>query len=80
MLKMSFYNKTLNRTRLMEFIGNTNKPIVYTYGYESKHPTTHRVPKTKAEALSIIAEESLLDATEEETCIHLNAFSSNDMW
>ena len=80
MIKMSFYNGTLNRETLRAVIDTTDKEIVFTYGYEYRHPTTHRKPITKEEAKEIVNKESLLDATEEETCIHLNAFSSNDMW
>lgn len=80
MLKMSFYNGTLNRDILKAVIETTEKPIVYTYGYEYRQPTTHRKPVTKEEALNIVKKESLLDAKEEEHCIHLNAYSSNDMW
>lgn len=80
MLEMSFYDGTLNRDMLIAVIETTDKPIVYTYGYEYRQPTTHRKPVTKEEALNIVKTEGWLDATEEETCIHLNAFSANDMW
>lgn len=80
MLKMSFYNGTLNRETLRAVIETTNKEIVYTYGLGYRHPTTYRKPIGKYEAIRIINEESLLDATEEETCIHLNAYHINDMW
>lgn len=80
MLNMSFYNGTLKRDVLKAVIETTEKPIVYTYGYAWKNPTIHRKPVTKEQALDIVKEEDLLDAKEEESCIHLNAFSSNDMW
>ena len=80
MLKMSFYNKTLDRKVLISVIESTEKPIVYTYGFAFRHPTTHRKPITKEEAVKIVNEEYLLDAEEEENCLHINAFSSNDMW
>lgn len=80
MIKMSFYNRTLDRDVLRAVIESTDKQILYTYGYVSRHPTTCRKPITKEEAVRIVKEESLLDATEEASCIHLNAFSSNDMW
>ena len=80
MLKMSFYNGTLNKQALKAFVAETEKPICYTHGFEWKHPTTHRVPKSKEEAIRIIDKASLLDADEEENCLHLNEYSTNDMW
>ena len=80
MLKMSFYDGTLNRDMLIAVIETTDKPIVYTYGLIYRHPTTYRKPVSKKEAVNIVKKESLLDATEEETCIHLNAFGDSDMW
>lgn len=80
MLKMSFYDGTLKVDELDKVIRETAKPIVYTYGFEYRHPTTHRVPISKEKALEICHSGDYLDATEEENCLHLNAFSSNDMW
>ena len=80
MFKMSFYDGTLDRNKLKEIIQSTEKNIVYTYGLAFRHPTTYRVPVSVEKALQIVECESLLDAKEEEGCIHLNAFSGNDMW
>lgn len=80
MIKMSFYNGTLDRKEAMKLVSDTDKKLVYTYGYEYRNPITHRKPITLDEAIDKIKNESLLDITEEEDCIHLNAFSSNDMW
>ena len=80
MLKMSFYNGTLDRQALKAFVAETKKPICYTCGLVYRHPTTYRVPKSKAEAIRIIDEASLLDATEEKDCLHLNEYGINDMW
>ena len=80
MLKMSFYNGTLNCEELKKFVRTTEKPIVYTYGYGWKNPTTHKKPVTVSEALEIIDREGFLDATETNEYLHLNAFSANDMW
>lgn len=78
--KRSFYDGTLDIEKAKEVIQATNKPIVYTYGFEFKNPTTHRVSITKEEAIEKIENEYYLDITEEDDCIHFNAFSSNDMW
>lgn len=79
MMKMSFYDGTLCKNKLKDFIEKTEKPIVYTFGFTWKNPTTYRVPKTKAEAIEIVEKECWLDATEEEECMHLNAYGENDM-
>ena len=80
MLKMSFFDGTLNREKAKEYILNSEKPCRYTYGLGYRNPTTHNIFITKEEALEIIAKESLLDVREHDTYIHLNAYSSNDMW
>jgi len=35
-------------------IRRAKKRILYTYGYEHEHPTTYKVPITKANALDIL--------------------------
>ena len=59
------------------------QPMCFEYiddGFEYKNPTAKRVPITKAEALQICHSVDFLNATEEDNCLHLNKFSSNDMW
>ena len=80
MLKMSFYDGTLNRKVLRAAVETTDKEIVYTHGLIFRHPTTYRKPISKTEAFRIIDNESLLDATEEANCIHLNSYGESDMW
>lgn len=80
MLKMSFYHGTLNKEELKKFIEGTEKPIRYTYGFKYRNPTTKDVPISKERALQIVLEESLLDATEYEDYLDLNAYSEGDMW
>lgn len=80
MLKMSFFNGTLNRAELKDFVSKTNKPIKYTYGLGYRDPTTNHLPISKEKAIEIINTESLLDADEYEDYLHLNAYSDNDMW
>jgi hypothetical protein len=80
MLKMSFYDGSLNRNKAKEFVTETNKPLRYTYGLSFRNPTTHNKPITKEEALKIIDDQSLLHITEKEEYVHLNAYSENDMW
>ena len=81
MLKMSFYDGTLNEDTLRDFIKITNKPIYYTHGLTYRNPTTHNKPVDKAEALRIVNSKNYwLDATEREDGLYLNTYSSNDMW
>ena len=80
MLKMSFYNGTLNRQILTDFISTTDKPIRYTYGLSFKNPTTNKVLIGREKALQIVKSEGFLDATEKEDCLYLQAYSANDMW
>lgn len=80
MLNMSFFNGTLDRIKAKEVINNTEKELKYTYGLGYRNPTTNHKPISKEEAIKIIERESLLDITEHEAYIHLNAYSSNDMW
>ena len=77
---MSFYDGTLNREKAKEVIANTDKELKYTYGLSYRKPTTYKKPIDREEALNIVATESLLDITEYEDWIHLNGYSSNDMW
>ena len=79
MLKMSFCNKKMDRSELVKFIQTTTKPILYTYGFVYRHPTTYKKPVTVDEAIQIVKEEFYLDADEYDDYLHLNAFSSNDM-
>ena len=80
MLKMSFYNNTLDKAIAKEVITNTDKELKYTYGLSFRNPTTHKKPISKEEALHIIDTKGMLDIDEYEDWIHLNAFSDNDMW
>ena len=80
MLKMSFYDGTLDRAKAKDYINTSNKPCQYTYGLGYRNPTTNHKPITKIEAMEIIDRESLLDIDEYADYIHLNAYSGNDMW
>ena len=80
MIKMSFFDGSLDREKAIEVIKETKKPCLYTYGLRYRNPTTKDVYITKEEAIEIVRKESLLDITEYEDRIDLNAYSSNDMW
>lgn len=80
MINMSFYDGTMNKKELIDFIESTDKDIIYTHGLKFRRPTTYEVPIDKQRALEIINNYSLLGAREKETYIELNTYSGNDMW
>lgn len=79
-LRMSFYNGTLDRLKAKSIIEKTDRPLLYTYGLEYRHPTIHRKSIDKEKAYEIINDEGYLDIDFESNHIHLNAYSGNDMW
>lgn len=79
MLKMSFYDGTLDREKAKKIISETAKPLKYTFGFSYRNPTTHNKLITKDEAVRIVENQSFLDIEDRGEYIHLNAYSSNDM-
>lgn len=81
LLKYSFCSKgNCTKEEIKNLIDTTDKPFVYTVGFEYRSPTTHRKHITREEAVKIYTTEAQLDITEEKHCIHLNEFTANDMW
>lgn len=80
MLKMSFYDGTLDRDKANEFIATTEKPFKYTVGLRMRNPVICNKPITREKAMEIVATEDWLDITEYANYVHLNTFSSNDLW
>ena len=80
MLKMSFYDGTLNRNAAVSAILKADKPCKYTYGFKYRNPTIYEIPITTDEAIDIILTEPLLDIKEKDEYFDINAYSSNDMW
>lgn len=79
MIKMSFYDGTLDRAKAREVVEHTDKALMYRYGYGWKG--AEKRPITRDKALSVIDDNgNYLDITESETEILLNTYSSNDMW
>lgn len=79
MIKMSFYDGTLDRARAKEVIEASEKPLMFRFGFAYKG--AEKRPITKEKALSIIEDSgNYLDIEESETEILLNTYSSNDMW
>lgn len=79
-MRMSFYDGTLNREKAKEMIKQSDLPITYTYGLSYRRPTTYHKPITKEIAFNKVDKESLLDVDFGENEIHLNGYSSNDMF
>ncbi len=80
MLDMDFYNGSLDPEVAKAEIAKSDKPCVFTSGYEWKNPTTHRVPVEKDWVYKLIDTESWLRIREEKEVIHIQKFSANDMW
>lgn len=78
MLKMSFYDNTLDKAIVREFVEHTDKAIMYRYGFEWRGAGKQKISKEKA--LKIIEEESWLDVDEYKDELVLNEYSSNDMF
>ena len=79
MLKMSFYDGTLDRVKAREVVEASEKPLLFHYGFAFRG--AGKRPITKEKALSIIDDSgNYLDITETDNEILLNTFSSNDMW
>lgn len=77
MLKMSFYNGTLDRTKAKRVVESTDKILKYRLGFAYRGAKA--VPIEKEKALHIIENECCLDVDETDTEIVLNAYTSNDM-
>lgn len=78
MLKMSFYDGTLDRIKAMEVVEASEKPLMFRYGFAFRG--AEKRPITREKALNIIEDSgNYLDITETDNEILLNTFSSNDM-
>ena len=79
LLKMSFFNGTLDIQKAKEIINSTNKKLTYRYGLSYRGAEEHLISKDKA--LDILDNNNgLLDVDEYEDKIILNEYSCNDMW
>lgn len=81
MLKYSFMSKYSNcsKQEAIDLVKITNKPFKYTYGLSYRNPTTHNVPITREKALEYM-EDITVNMTEYEEYVHINRYSSNDLW
>lgn len=83
MRKYTFFDKrdcTCNKEEMLAFMQETTKPFKYTHGLIYRGPATLREPISKEEAINIVKKEMLVDVDEMEDYIHVNTYSSNDMW
>ncbi len=79
LLKMSFFNGTLDIQKAKEVVNNTNKKLSYRYGLSYRGAEENPISKDKA--LEILDNNNgLLDVNEYEDKIILNEYSYNDMW
>lgn len=78
MIKMSFYDGTLDRIKAREVVETSEKPLMLRYGFAFRG--AEKRPITREKALNIIEDSgNYLDITETDNEILLNTFSSNDM-
>lgn len=79
MLKMSFYDGTLNREEAAQVVEKTSKKLYHRYGFAYRGAEKRDI--SKENALKIIRDNgNYLDIDESETEIVLNTFSEMDMW
>lgn len=79
MLKMSFYDGTLNREEAAQVVETTEKKLYHRYGFAYRGAEKRDI--SKENALKIIRDNgNYLDIDESETEIVLNTFSEMDMW
>lgn len=81
----SFYSnehsKFADKQMAIDYALASGKPFKYTHGLGYRNPTTHNKPISLEEATKIMTEPGeWLDIDERDDCIHLNTYSSNDMW
>lgn len=72
--------KFATKEEVIEYINNSKKDFKHTHGFTFRNPTTYKVVMERENAINLIKKSSLIDITEENDFIHLNTFSSNDMW
>lgn len=73
-------NYQLKNNEVIEYIEKADKPFKYTHGIGYRSPTIHKVDVTKERAIEIWEDNSLCDIEEYDEYIHINTFSSNDLW
>lgn len=79
MLKMSFYDGTLNRDEAAQVVKKTDKELYHRYGYAYRGAEKKSI--SRENALKIIRDTgNYLDVCETETEILLNTYSEMDMW
>ena len=75
---MSKYSNC-TKDEAIELIRTTDKELRYTYGLLYRNPTTKKVLVSREKALEY-ASDSIVDITEYADYVHINRFSSNDLF
>lgn len=78
--EMSFADGSLNCLRAKLIVTRSDRPLFYTFGFAYRKPAIDHQAIDKEYALQIIENREYLDISFCENEIHLNAFSSNDMF
>lgn len=72
--------KLKSKEEAIKYINNSKKDIKHTSGFTWRNPTTYKEPIEKEFAINLIKNSNLIDIEETDNFIHLNTFSSSDMW
>ena len=80
-LEYSFDQRYTNCTKeeAIALLESTTKPIVYTIGWEYRHPNTHRKPITKEMAVDLLKTYPMINVKVEDTCVHVQKLDALDM-
>lgn len=72
--------KFKTKEEVIEYINSSKKDIKHTHGFTFKNPITYKKPIEKELAINFVEYSDLIDIEETDNFIHLNTFSSSDMW
>lgn len=72
--------KLKTKEEAIKYINNSKKDIKHTHGFTFRNPITYKKPIEKELAIDFVKYSDLIDIEETDNFIHLNTFSSGDMW
>ena len=69
-----------DKAKIIAVIQKTDRKIYYTDGLGYKAPAINKQLTSKADALRIVQNASMLDCSAKQDGIYLNTYSASDMW
>lgn len=75
---MSFYDGTLNKEKAIKLVRETSKPTYTRYGFAYKGAEKRKA--SKETLIHIIETDSMIDVYDNDDCVIVNQYSTNDMW